>query len=190
MLLEGAAVGASVVAGLALFLRGMPSPADYDEGVYLASVDALRHGQQLGSQIFTPQPPAFYELLRVGDVVFGNSLHGVRGIVVLCAVVAVVAAWVLVRSLAGPAAGVGAAALLAVCAPFPTFSSRISADLPAYTIGLVGLAVAARARSTPTLLILAGALVGTSVLVKVSALTVLVPLFAIVAVRERVGRAV
>jgi hypothetical protein len=40
------------------------------------------------------------------------------------------------------------------------------------------------------LLILAGALVGASVLVKVSALTLLVPLVAIVALRERTGRAV
>ncbi|MDX6516128.1 MAG: hypothetical protein QOH73_1794 [Gaiellaceae bacterium] len=177
VLVEGALLASLLVAFVALFARGLRSPADYDEGVYLASVDALRHGQELGTQIFTPQPPAFYELMRLGDVLFGNTLDGVRWTVIACAVLALLAAWALVRVLSGPAAGLGALALLGACTPFPTFASRISADLPAYSIGLAGLVCAAlaRRRASPAWLAAGGAVLGTAVLVKLSAVTLVVP---------------
>ena len=98
-----------VAAGI-LFVQGFPTPADYDEGVYLASVDALRHGQELGDEIFTPQPAGFYELLYAGMRVLGWSLDGGRSTIVIFALVSLAAAFLLGRALIGTWGGLGAAA--------------------------------------------------------------------------------
>src|SRR5262249_51468634 len=79
-------------AGL-LFSRGLSTAADYDESVYIAAVDAMRHGQQLGHHIFTAQPPGFYYLLAAGDAILGNTLRAVRTLVLLLAVLACLSAY-------------------------------------------------------------------------------------------------
>ncbi len=165
-----------VAAGI-LFVQGFPTPADYDEGVYLASVDALRHGQELGDEIFTPQPAGFYEALYVGMRVLGWSLEGGRSTIVFFALVSLAAAFLLGRALVGAWGGLGAAALLMVAPPFATFASRVSADLPAFAIALVALVcIAYSARGvTPDLLAgAAGLLLVAAVSVKLSALTAFV----------------
>ena len=43
--------------------RALGARTNFDEGVYLASLDAMRRGQELGSEIYTSQPPVFYWLL-------------------------------------------------------------------------------------------------------------------------------
>ena len=63
--LESLALVVLVVAQALLFGRLAGSDTDYDEGVYLTSVDALEHGQKLGSDVFAPQPPGWYLLLRL-----------------------------------------------------------------------------------------------------------------------------
>jgi 4-amino-4-deoxy-L-arabinose transferase-like glycosyltransferase len=174
----GLLVGALALQG-ALFARGLDTPADYDEGVYLAAVDALRHGQELGSEIFTAQPPGFYALLRAGDVLLIDSLDGVRAWIIALALAGSCAAFLLGRAIGGPAAGLGAAFLLGVAPPYPTFAARISADLPAYVLGLFALVciVYAGDRRRPLALwALSGALFAAAVSVKLSALTLAVPL--------------
>ena len=97
-----ALVLAVIVAGQALLLRRfIPTDTFYDEGVYLVSLDAMRHGQELGTQIFTAQPPGWYHLLDAVASVFGNSIEGVRRglVVVMCG--GVVAAWGAGRALGG-----------------------------------------------------------------------------------------
>jgi hypothetical protein len=169
-----------------LFARGLSTPADYDEGVYLAAVDALRHGQELGSDVFTAQPPGFYALLAAGDALVGSSVDGVRSWIVALALTGCLAAFVLGRAIGGPVAGLAAALLLGVAPPYPTFASRISADLPAYVLGLLALAcvlyAGERKRALP-LAFLAGALVAAAVSVKLSALTLLAPLAGFALVR-------
>src|SRR5262249_60173858 len=59
-----ALLAAIVAAQGLLFAQPIHSATNYDEGVYLAAVDALRHGQALGSQVFAAQFPGFYDLLR------------------------------------------------------------------------------------------------------------------------------
>jgi hypothetical protein len=172
----GGIVAVLVAAGI-LFVQGFPTPADYDEGVYLASVDALRHGQELGDEIFTPQPAGFYELLYAGQAVFGATVDGGRAVIVTMALVALVAAFLLGRALVGTAGGIGAAVLALVAPPFATFASRISADLPAYALALVALvciAYAARGVRPDLLAGAAGVLLVAAVSVKLSALTALV----------------
>lgn len=181
-LIEAALIIAVLVAEGFLFARGLPTAADYDEGVYLASVDALRHGQQLGSEIFTSQPPGFYALLTGADVVFGNSLTGVRTAIIALALLGCFGAYLLGRAAAGPAAGLGAAVLIGVAPPFPTMASRISADLPALTVALLALVcfvqACKRRRAARAFAFLAGCLFAAAVSIKLSGLLALVPLAA------------
>jgi hypothetical protein len=53
------ALTAVVVAGAAglVFTRALGTRTNYDEGVYLASLDAMRRGQELGTELYTSQPP-------------------------------------------------------------------------------------------------------------------------------------
>lgn len=179
-----------LVAAAILFAVGLGVPADYDEGSYLAAVDALRHGQALGDPIFTPQPPLFYYLLAAGDAVFGATLDGVRLTIVLLALSGCLGAYLVGRAVAGRWAGIAAAALLAVAHPYPTFAFRISADLPGLVLALFALAAflhaARRGRHATAFAAGAGALAAAAVLVKLSAGTVLVPL-ALYAAVLRVG---
>jgi hypothetical protein len=186
-------IGVVLTAAGVLFAQGLAIPADYDEGSYLAAVDAIRHGQMLGDEVFSPQPPAFYGLLVAGDAVFGNSLDGVRSAVILLALLGCLAAYVVGRLVAGRFAGVAAAALLALSHPYSTFAAKISADLPALTIGLLALVAVLGARSARTervaysLAALAGALFVVSALVKVSMLSLAFPLVAFALLRPRLS---
>jgi hypothetical protein len=77
-LAEVAIVGLFVVAEVFLARRLLHADTFFDEGTYLVSVDALRHGQTLGEQIFTAQPPGWYYLLDLVASVAGNSLEAIR----------------------------------------------------------------------------------------------------------------
>src|SRR6266545_7277246 len=95
------AVGALLVAGAGLFSHGLHTRTNYDEGVYLASLDALRHGQELGSDVFASQPPGFYLLLRAIGLFAGRSVEGLRIGMVVVALVGVAAAFLIGRRFAG-----------------------------------------------------------------------------------------
>jgi hypothetical protein len=177
-------IGVVLIAAGVLFGQGLAAPADYDEGSYLAAVDALRHGQVLGKDVFSPQPPAFYALLVAGDAVLGNSLDAVRSEILALALLGCVGAYLVGRLLMGRWAGLSAAALLAVSHPYSTFAGKISADLPAVVIGLFSLAALLAAQKTrderwaTAFAAAAGALFAFSVLVKLSLLSLAVPLVA------------
>ena len=49
-----------VAAQMLLQSQLLHNGTNFDEGVYLAAVDALRHGQQLGTEVFAAQFPGFY----------------------------------------------------------------------------------------------------------------------------------
>ena len=68
---------AVLVAGAAglVFTRALGTRTNYDEGVYLASLDAMRRGQELGTELYTSQPPVFYWLLRALAAPFGSSIR-------------------------------------------------------------------------------------------------------------------
>lgn len=171
----------AVAAGL-VYTRALGTRTNYDEGVYLASLDLMRRGHELGSEIYTSQPPVFYWLLRVLAAPFGTSIPDIRIAFALLAVVGVVAAVALAWLLYGPAAGVAAGALVAVGPPYPTVAPTVSADVPAVALGLVSLAflaVALRNRAPRAWAGAAGGVLALAVLTKLLAAPFIVPFLAL-----------
>ncbi len=84
-----------------VYIRGVEAAANYDEGVYLASLDALRHGQELGTDVYASQPPGFYVLLQALSFLPGDGVEGIRVAFMLVALVGLGAAYAIGRQLAG-----------------------------------------------------------------------------------------
>jgi hypothetical protein len=177
-----------VAAQALLFGRLVGSDTDYDEGVYLSSVDALEHGQRLGADVFAPQPPVFYLLLRLISVAGADSVRGFHIGMVVVAILICVAAYLLGRAIAGPVAGLAAAALLTVAPPFPLFAHRVLADLPPLGFALLAcwLAWEGQQRRSPWTAAAAGALLALAVATKPNALLATVP-FLLLLLSERSG---
>ena len=170
------------VAAALVYTRALGTRTNYDEGVYLASLDLMRRGQELGTEIYTSQPPVFYWLLRALAAPFGSSIPDIRLAFVLLAVVGVVAAIALGWRLYGPAAGVAAGALVAIGPPYPTFAPLVSADVPAVALGLVSLALVAfavRGEAPRGWAGAAGAVLALAVLTKLLAVPFAVPFIAL-----------
>ena len=142
---EAAALAVILLAQTLLFAHGLGAGAAYDEGVYLGSLDALRAGQRLGTDIFAAQPPGFYLVLRVAAALFGNSVEGVRTGVLALGLIGCMGAYVALRTVAGPIAGLLGAAFLVVAPPIPLYGTRVLSDLPALDVLLLSLAAAALA---------------------------------------------
>ncbi len=140
--------GLLAVAAL-VYSRGVDAAANYDEGVYLASLDALRHGQELGTDVYASQPPGFYVLLQGLSLLPGDGVEGIRVAFVLVALLGLVAAYAIGRKLAGVWGAFGAAALLALTAPWPVQAARVQADTASVALSLCAIAVAFYAGRCP-----------------------------------------
>lgn len=136
LLLEGLALCGLVVAQALLFGRLVGTDTDYDEGVYLTSVDALEHGERLGADVFAPQPPGFYLLLRLISVLGADSVRGFHWGMVVVAIATCAAAYLLGRAIAGPLAGLCASALLTIAPSFTLIAHQVLADVPPLTLSL------------------------------------------------------
>jgi 4-amino-4-deoxy-L-arabinose transferase-like glycosyltransferase len=185
---------AALVAGAAglVFTRALGTRTNYDEGVYLASLDAMRRGQELGSELYTSQPPVFYWLLRTLAAPFGSSIPDIRVAFALVAALGVAAAIALGWRLYGPPAGVAAGALVAIGPPYATFASTVVADVPAVALGLASLALVAfalRSEAPRPWAGAAGAVLALAVLTKVLAIPFVVP-FVALALAARAARRV
>jgi hypothetical protein len=171
-------------AAAAVFGRGLRANAVYDEGVYMASLDALAHGQKLGSEIFASQPPGFYVLLEAERLVFGGSLVAIRVGMLALALLGCLAAYSIGRCLAGRPGGFLATALLVAPLSIEDEAARVRADVPSVALSLVAIALAlfavrrtgARGRAAT---ILAGGALAAAVSVKLLAATAVVPVLAI-----------
>jgi 4-amino-4-deoxy-L-arabinose transferase-like glycosyltransferase len=181
---ELAALAAIVAAHVVLLTRLLHTPTTFDEGVYLLSLDALRHGQALGRQVFTSQGPGFYVLLQAIGGIFGVTVSGVRlGIVTLDAIGAVFA-FLLGRRVAGPVGGLGAAGMIAIAPKVGDFGGRVFADQCAMVLVVASLWLVAVRQPLP-----AGVVYAAAVLVKVTALTALPTVVALLALERRRTRA-
>ena len=170
-MLEAGALVAVLAAQAFLLARSLHVAADFDEGVYLASVDLLRHGERLGSDVFAPQFPGFYDLLRALAALFGLGVADVRTGMVALALVGTAAAWAVGRRFGGVSGGLLAAALLVVAPPLDLFAFRVLADPMAIALMLTAAAVATVGGAAPALA--AGVLFGAALSVKLTALTAL-----------------
>jgi hypothetical protein len=187
--LELGALAGVLAAGGALFAQAVELGPNYDEGVYLASADALARGERLGEDVFASQPPGFYLLLRFATFLPGESVNATRGVFVAVALLGVVAAWAVGRQLAGAVGGLAAAGALLAAPAYPAESARIAADVPAVAFSLVGFALLAAAleRVSARLALGAGGVLALAVSVKLFALVLGVAVVALL-VLERPPR--
>ena len=162
----------------------MEAAANYDEGVYLASLDALRHGQELGTDVYASQPPGFYVLLQGLSFLPGDGVIGIRVAFVLVALLGLIAAYAIGRKLAGVWGAFGAAALLAVTAPWPVQAPRVQADTASIALALCAVAVAFYAGRCSWRWAATGALAGAAISVKLLALPVVAPLAVLLIARR------
>lgn len=174
---EWAALAVVVAAAGLLFSHGLDVAPSFDEGVYLAQVDALIHGQHLGTGVFAAQPPGFYWLLRAAAWVGGLGLDPIRIAVLIVALTGVVLAYTVGRFVSGPAAGLTAAAALTAVPSYGVSAVQVSADLPGSVIALGSLAclLAPWERGRRSRLALAGALFALAELVKLDAFILVLP---------------
>lgn len=180
-------LGLLVAAGV-LYATSLDAPANYDEGVYLASLDALTHGQVLGTDVYASQPPGFYMLLRAIALLPGDGVAAIRAGFLLLALAGLVAGFAIGRRVAGNWGGVAAAGLLAVTAPYPIQAARIQADTASVALSLCSIAVLMAAGHRSGRYALAGALAGTALSVKLLAAPVVAPI-AVLLVARRSWRA-
>jgi len=164
-----ALLAAIVAAQGLLFAQPIHSATNYDEGVYLAAVDALRHGQALGSQVFAAQFPGFYDLLRGLSYLAGLTVTGVRGALLAVVLSGTIGGYLVGRHYGRATGGLLTAAFLTVAPPLDLFGYQVIADTPALALTLLSLGLA----TLPVTLsaVAAGAIFGAAFTVKLTALT-------------------
>jgi len=175
-----------------VFGRSLHAASGDNEGVYLASLDALEHGQRLGSQVFASQPPGFYVLLEAERALFGGSVLAMRVAMLVLALIGCLSAYYVGRCLAGPLGGFLAIALLATPVQVEDEAVRIHADFPSVALSLVAIALAmfaVRRKEGAGLVAatLAGGALAAAIAIKLLAAVTVVPVLAIM-LRHRVGR--
>ena len=184
-----AGLAAVLLAAGVLYARGLHAGANYDEGVYLASLDALTHGQSLGTDVYASQPPGFYVALQALSHLPGDGVVGIRVAFLLIALLGIVAAYAVGCRLGGIWGGLGSAALLGVTAPYPVQAPRVQADTVSVALALTAVAVLMHARKSIWRAGLAGVLAGAALSVKLLALPVVVPLAVLLAARRSIRSA-
>jgi len=182
------ALAVVLTAAAATYGRSLHAAPNFDEGGYSAALDALQHGQKLGTEVYLVQPPGFYFLLEGIQRALGDQLADLRLGMLLVSLVGLLAAYAIGRRYGGVAGGIGAAGLLAISPPFPAFAPLVESDPPSVVLGLVALALAVWSygprRERPWLAAGAGAILACSILVKLFTGTIFVPLVAL-AIRNR-----
>jgi hypothetical protein len=154
-----------------LLARLLHNGTNYDEGVYLAAVDAIRHGQELGTQVFAAQFPGFYDILRAAAAVGGATVPGIRAGFLAIFCLAVVGAWLIGRFHGGTPGAAITAGLFVVAPPLDLFGSQVIADTPAlaFTLLAVGLATL----GGPVAAVAAGVAFALGLSIKLTAVTAL-----------------
>jgi 4-amino-4-deoxy-L-arabinose transferase-like glycosyltransferase len=171
-----AVLGASAGRRLAMLPR---LSFDWDEGVYWQSLEAMRQGHGLFVEVFSSQPPFFLAGIYPLYNLLGGGIVAGRTPVMIGSLVSLVAVFIIGRSLAGTWTGLAAMALAAFDPLYLELADRLQADLPCVVIGVVAVAVAAHAwrqGAGSALWILAGFLLGLSIMTKLLGVVLLVPM--------------
>ncbi len=178
LVLETGALALVVAAAVYVYTRDLHTYPNFDEGNYLGSMDALRHGQALGRDVFLDQPPGWYLLLVAVSYPFGNSVTGVRTGLMVVALLAILAAYACGRLAGGATAGVVAAAVMAVARPFAGFAALVESEPASAALAVVAVAlavVAYKRRFRPWVACASGAVLAASTLVKLPGATATLP---------------
>jgi 4-amino-4-deoxy-L-arabinose transferase-like glycosyltransferase len=179
---EVAALALIVAAAAYVYTRDLHTYPNFDEGNYLGSLDALRHGQSLGRDVFLDQPPGWYLLLVAVSYPFGNSVSGVRLGLAVVTLIAILAAYVCGRLAGGPLAGVIAASVMAVARPLPGFAGLVESEPASAALGVAAVALAVyayRRRFVPWAAFAAGVVLTASTAVKLPGATAGLPIAAL-----------
>lgn len=131
-----AAVAAFIAIELSVLHAGF---RDYDEGVYWQSLRAMGRGEPLFGTVFASQPPAFYYAM-LPFYLIGHSIFPLRIGILVFSAAGLAATYVTGRLLAGPVAGLLAAALLATSSLYIQQGAVLQADAPAASLSLATLA--------------------------------------------------
>jgi hypothetical protein len=185
--LELAGLATIIAAQGYLFARPIHSAVNYDEAVYLAAVDALRHGQSLGNDVFAAQFPGFYDLLRGLSYLTGIGVTSLRAGLLAVTLAGTVGGWLFGRRYGGPVGGLLVASLLAIAPPLDLFGFQIIADTPA--LALMALALGLATLAGPAAAVLAGVVFAAALSVKLTAITALPLLLLLVRNRLRLALA-
>ncbi|MBA2282310.1 MAG: hypothetical protein H0W25_13935, partial [Acidimicrobiia bacterium] len=122
------------------------TPLSYDDGVYGASVVAMRDGARQYHEVFSGQGPLYLPLLRLGDLLGLQARWAPRVSGLLAAVlVGVLGTW-LVRRVAGRAAGLATGVLLATSGQLVATFGSIEADALVLAAGTVAVSLALAGR--------------------------------------------
>jgi 4-amino-4-deoxy-L-arabinose transferase-like glycosyltransferase len=162
-----------------VYTRDLHSYPNFDEGNYLGSLDALRHGQALGRDVFLDQPPGWYLLLVAVSYPFGNSVSGVRLGLAVVVLAAIVGAYAIGRRLGGALAGLTAAGVMAVARPLPGFAGTVESEPASAALAVVAVAFAVfayRGRFRPWAAAAAGVVLAASTAVKLPGATAALPI--------------
>jgi 4-amino-4-deoxy-L-arabinose transferase-like glycosyltransferase len=180
--LETATLAGVLAVAAFVWSRDVHTYPNFDEGNYLGSLDALRHGQHLGRDVFLDQPPGWYLLLVAVSYPFGNTVTGVRTGLMVTTLAAVAAAYACGRLLAGPVAGLLAASVMAVARPLAGFAGLVESEPASAALAAVSVALAVAAytrRSRPGLAFLSGVVLALATAVKLPGATAGLPVAAL-----------
>jgi hypothetical protein len=164
-------LAAIVVAQVILSTPLLHNGVNYDEAVYLAAVDALRHGQTLGTQVFAAQFPGFYDLLVAISYVGGIDVEGIRAGLLAVMASGTIGGWLIGRRFGGTPGGLLVAAFVTIAPPLDLFAPQVIADTPAVALMLLALGLATL--TGPVAVVAAGAIFAAALSIKLTALTVL-----------------
>jgi hypothetical protein len=124
---------------MALVLVGKGGPLGHDEAVYALRAEAYRLGEPAGSTWAAYRAPGLPFVARVA----GSSEAGLRLVTTGFGLVLVAATWVYGRLLFGPAAGVTAAAGVALTPLVLRSSTQVWPDVPGAALGMLAVVVLA-----------------------------------------------
>jgi 4-amino-4-deoxy-L-arabinose transferase-like glycosyltransferase len=181
---ETGALALVVALAAYVYTRDLHTYPNFDEGNYLGSLDALRHGQALGRDVFLDQPPGWYLLLVAVSYPFGNSVSGVRTGLMAVTLIAILAAYVCGRLAGGPIAGLVAASVMAVARPLPGFAGLVESEPASAALAVAAIALAVYAyhrRFRPWAAFAAGVVLAASTAVKLPGATAALPIAALAA---------
>lgn len=168
-----------------LFTRPIHSATNYDEAVYLAALDALRHGQSLGTDVFAAQFPGFYDLLHGLSFLTGIGVTPVRAGLLGVTLLGTVGGWLVGRRYGGLAGGLLVASFLVIAPPLDLFGYQVIADTPALALMVLSLGLATL--TGPLAAVLVGVTFAASLSMKLTAITVLPALAVLLGRRVRIA---